>query len=230
VTLGKYLLVVVLACPMLAGCGLGPGPAERIRQQENDRIARAELVPEFDDGAEGTPGAWGRLTDASTGASFVFPAAVAPGETETVTGVDGTRFAQWWYFTEEQGLATQVDVISPFEGRGIRISLRAILRSEAGAIRSEGGSDVVITPGRPRRDGAILASPADIQWREDGERVFVRIGVFATKGMAVVVRARLAAEDHYGRARRRVEWAYDLMVTDIEVPVKPPNRSPTSEA
>ncbi|RYC12633.1 hypothetical protein [Nocardioides zhouii] len=217
---------------LLAGCGLElrEPDAESTRDRESPS-AEESPTPELDDSAEGTPGAWGRLTDPDSGATFVFPEAVMPSARETVTGQDGTDFLNWWYDYVEEDSEAHVELVAPLGEATMVLPPRAVLRIQTRRIRELGGRDLVITPGRPRRDGQVLESPYALEWQTPDERRLARVGVFNTRGMAVVVFVTMTGRDDPAFIRRVTKLVYDRVTAGIEVPVRPPsNLSPTGSA
>ena len=108
---------------------------------------------------------------------------------------------------------------------------RAVLRIQTRRIRELGGRDLEVTPGRPRQEGRVLESPYGLTWQAVDERRLARVGVFNTRGMAVVVFVTMAGRDDPAFMRRVTKLVYDRVTAGIEVPVRPPsNLSPTESA
>lgn len=209
----------------LLGCGIDRAEPETEEPAASDRSTSASPessdLPEFDDSAEGTPGAWGRLTDEVSGATFVFPEAVAPVGPTGFVGADGADFVTWYYEVTDEDFVTRLELVAPTGGGPMILPPRAALRFSTASIRDAGGRDLDVRIGEPRRRGGVSEVPYTVVWTLAGERQFTRLGIFNSRGMSAVVLVTLSGEDR-PYARQSSASVYDLVTDGIEVPTRAP--------
>ena len=203
------------------GCGIDRAEPEPDEPSATTSPTIDDL-PEFDDSAEGTPGAWGRLTDEDSGASFVFPDAVAPEGPKGFVGADGTDFVTWYYEVTEDDFVVRVELVAPAGGGAMVLPPRSALRLSTQSIRDAGGRDVDVSMGRSRRYGGVVEVPYTVVWTLAGERQFTRLGILNSRGMAALVLVTLSGEDR-PYARQSSASVYDLVTDDLDLPRRGPD-------